>query len=1371
MKNKKMLLGLLLIVVMSVSAALFVSCNDEGNPNTGKGEVYYLYENGELNKSDFIRLNDGKWSDDDNESGSYVLSGSSITIYLESDGEKEEFATGTLKDGVLTVTVLGVEITYCKEGKTPSEGPAEQNKVTVSFDADGGVFSDNTKVKTESIKKGNLIKKPSSPTREGYIFAGWSIDKNPENLWNFGENQVNENLTLYAVWTFDDGHSITSAAGFEISDITLKTITISLDGTYDLRDRFAVSKGATWRAFSSAECAQPTEITKRIATIEYGWNDVYVLVENQTTYESTVYNLKIYRAPVSSVTLLKNDTYEIDKGVDFPEVILPSEYDGKKITSIGYYAFRDCASITSVVIPDSVTGISIDAFRNCHNIVSVTLGKGLEWIAGSFDECYKIVEIINKSDLEITAGSWGYGNLSRNAKTVHNGESKIVNKDGYLFITLDDVHYLLGCIGSKTLTELTLPASYNDENYEIYRYAFWNSRELTSIVIPDGVTSIGDRAFDYCYKLVEIINKSNLEISTKYGSVGYYAKVIHNGESKIVNKDGYLFITVDSVNYLMGYIGVVTELILPADYNGKNYKIYNYAFCSRNNLENVVIPDKVTEIGESAFSDCIGLTAVTIGKSVTRINESAFYGCSGLKDVVIPDGVTSIGSYVFKNCSSLTSVTLGNGLTSIGYEAFYGCSSLTSVTLGSGVTRIGSGAFKECTSITNLHYRGTIDQWVQIDFVDYRSNPLSYAGDLYINNELVTKANITTATKINYTAFQNCRSLVLVTIGNSVTDIGESAFGNCKNLTSVTIGNGVKSIGKYAFESCVSLINLTIGNSVRGIGDYAFNGCVGLTILTLPDTVWKIGRYAFYKCTGLISVTIPADIREIKDYSFSGCYKIVEVINKSNLKITAESTKYGSVGYYAKVIHDGESKIVNKDGYLFIPVDGVNYLLKFTGDKTVTELNLPEDFNGENYVINDYVFENYGNLTSVVISDSVTSIGRNVFKNCSSLTSVTLGNGLTSIGYEAFYGCSSLTSVTLGSGVTRIGSGAFEKCTSITNLHYCGTIDQWVQIDFGYNPLYYAENLYINNELVTNANITAATKINDNAFYYYRSLMFVTIGDSVTSIGDSAFTGCNNLTSVTIGKNVKNIGDNAFNDCYKLIEVINESELTINVGKNDNGYVGYYAKIIHNGESKIVNKDGYLFITVDNVNYLVGYIGTATELTLPESYNGENYKIYDYAFCFRNNLENVVVSDKVTDIGDFAFYNCRNLKSVVIPDNSVGIIGNFAFFNCKNLKSVTIGDGVKSIQHDTFGHCVNLTSVVIPVSVDYIEVRAFEKCDSLTSVYYKGTAEQWKKIYISSDNSRLTDATRYYYSESQPSESGNYWRYVDGEIVIWNKEN
>lgn len=101
MKNKKTLLGLLLIVVMLLSTALFVSCKKEENPDTGKGEIYYLYENGELNKSNFIQLKDGKWSDDDNENGTYVVSGTSITIYVEMMGEKEEYAKGTLKDGVL----------------------------------------------------------------------------------------------------------------------------------------------------------------------------------------------------------------------------------------------------------------------------------------------------------------------------------------------------------------------------------------------------------------------------------------------------------------------------------------------------------------------------------------------------------------------------------------------------------------------------------------------------------------------------------------------------------------------------------------------------------------------------------------------------------------------------------------------------------------------------------------------------------------------------------------------------------------------------------------------------------------------------------------------------------------------------------------------------------------------------------------------------------------------------------------------------------------------------------------------------------------------------------------------------------------------
>ena len=262
------------------------------------------------------------------------------------------------------------------------------------------------------------------------------------------------------------------------------------------------------------------------------------------------------------------------------------------------------------------------------------------------------------------------------------------------------------------------------------------------------------------------------------------------------------------------------------------------------------------------------------------------------------------------------------------------------------------------------------------------------------------------------------------------------------------------------------------------------------------------------------------------------------------------------------------------------------------------------------------------------------------FWYCSGLTSVTIGNGVTSIGERAFSGCSSLTSVTIPDSVTSIGNGAFSGCYSLTSI---------------------------------------------------------TIPDSVTYIASFAFSGCSSLTSVTIPDSVTSIGENAFSACSKLVEVIDKSSLNITKGFGENGYVAYYALEVHNGESKIVNKDNYLFYTYNNVNYLIGYVGKDTNLTLPESYNGQNYEIYKYAF-----------------------YRCDSLTSVTIPD-SVTSIGNGAFLGCSNL-----------------------TSVTIPDSVTYIPYEAFYSCDSLTDVYYTGTEEQWKAISIEDYNSNLTSATIHY---------------------------
>ena len=417
---------------------------------------------------------------------------------------------------------------------------------------------------------------------------------------------------------------------------------------------------------------------------------------------------------------------------------------------------------------------------------------------------------------------------------------------------------------------LTISGKGAFQNYSNVSHSPWtdNKEDIVTVVLEEGVTSIGDQAFRDCRSLASI------NIPDSVVSIGELAffHCISLRSITIPNSVANVGISAFSGCSNLTSINIPDAVMI----------INGGVFSDCSSLTSINIPDGVTSIGSSAFSGCSNLTSINIPSGVMNIGHSAFSGCSKLKSISIPDGVTSIDNSTFNECSSLTSINIPDSVVSIGQKAFKNCSSLTSITIPDSLTSIGNYAFANCLNLKN---NITIPDGVK-GITDHVFSGCKSLTNVTLSDSVTVIgefafygcSSLTSITipdhliSINRYAFWGC-NLTSITLPDSVTVIGEYAFCGC-DFTSITIPNGMTKIESYTFEDCTKLMNITLPNGLVSIGGGAFSKCTTLKSITIPDGVVIIDSAAFYNCSSLISITIPNSVTSIGENVFQNCNKL-----------------------------------------------------------------------------------------------------------------------------------------------------------------------------------------------------------------------------------------------------------------------------------------------------------------------------------------------------------------------------------------------------------------------------------------------------------------------------------------------------------------
>lgn len=474
----------------------------------------------------------------------------------------------------------------------------------------------------------------------------------------------------------------------------------------------------------------------------------------------------------------------------------------------------------------------------------------------------------------------------------------------------------------------------------------------------------------------------------------------------------------------------IPELV---EYNGKSYLVTSIGRSAfeHSDISNIIIPNTVTTIGDNAFSRCTGLTSVIVPKNITNMGSYAFFKCTSIKKVTWEAiacnkgmGLTDGTPY---DTSNLEEIIIGNEVEVIPDE-FISSSSVKSVAIPKSVKIIGRSAFHWCRDLENIDL-GETSIIGDNAFLDCSS-----LNEIIIPN---------TVTDIGKDAFRGCSNLTSLIIGNSVTKIGNSAFSRC-GLTNVIVPNSVTSFGEYVFSSCTSLETFTIPETFTTY-NRAFVGCTSLKSVTIPDSFTAIGMGEFYGCTGLESISIPNTVKSIGCGAFEKCTSLAEVVIPDSVIAIGDSyNSYDGMftGAFSgctalKKITIGKSLSGTHSG-AFSGCSGITELIWNTRN-SCSFLNMPKS-NIKKVIIGDEVKELPSNfvkgsqIETILIPNSVSSIGKSAFEDCLQLTSATISNSITILPDLVFANCRKLKKITIPYPVISIGNSAFYYCEDLTDV-------------------------------------------------------------------------------------------------------------------------------------------------------------------------------------------------------------------------------------------------------------------------------------------------------------------------------------------------